>query len=312
MDPRDRLWHDLVFVRCDPSALLALRAVCRAFRAQLRDSRLWLPLTLELPRMRYDEQLAGWAGVERAIRREHVTRTNCDAGRVTLGPVLDVQDAQEVMFVGGRIAAFGLLESVTLCDAITGVCVATFAVSDEHFMAKYATVVLDRWIVFPTRDDRLLLLDCVAVQLIELERDHSDTLFCIAGPYVSFEKGLDVTVKHISGGSDGVTVVREVMRVRMASAYNQFSLCERGRSYLLRNAADGAMQLYDVATGRLKRVYTPRALLLCGWAMCECSWVTNASQLRRCVLWTAASMTTAILFLHFVVSMSIVTTRTTM
>ncbi len=33
MDPRDRLWHDVVFVRCDPSALLSLRAVCRAFQA---------------------------------------------------------------------------------------------------------------------------------------------------------------------------------------------------------------------------------------------------------------------------------------
>ena len=85
MDPRDRLWHDLVFVRCDASALLSLRAVCRTFRAQLRDSRLWLPLTMVVSRMRYDERLAGWAGVERAMKREDVTRANCDAGRYTRG-----------------------------------------------------------------------------------------------------------------------------------------------------------------------------------------------------------------------------------
>ncbi len=31
---------------------------------------------LDDPRMRYDERLAGWAGVERAITREHNTRAN--------------------------------------------------------------------------------------------------------------------------------------------------------------------------------------------------------------------------------------------
>ncbi len=115
MDPRDRLWHDLVFVRCDPSALLALRAVCRAFRAQLRDSRLWLPLMLELPRMRYDERLAGWAGVERAMKREEVTRANCDAGRYTRGPVIDAPDVHELMLAGGRRSRrgrVGLLDSI--------------------------------------------------------------------------------------------------------------------------------------------------------------------------------------------------------
>ncbi len=54
--------------------------------------------------MRYGERLAGWAGLERAMKR--VTRPDCDAGRCTRGPVLDVDDARHVMFVGGRIAVF--------------------------------------------------------------------------------------------------------------------------------------------------------------------------------------------------------------
>ena len=61
---------------------------------------------MELPRMRYNERLAGWAGVERAMKREEVTRANCDAGRCTHGPVLDVNGVCNVMCVGGRIAVF--------------------------------------------------------------------------------------------------------------------------------------------------------------------------------------------------------------
>ncbi len=80
MDPRDRLWGELIFPRCgELRALLALRAVCRAFRAQLNKSRLWLPLTMELPQLRFDERVDGWRGVERAMRRKANTRTNCDA-----------------------------------------------------------------------------------------------------------------------------------------------------------------------------------------------------------------------------------------
>ncbi len=54
MDPRYRLWVELIFPRCAsaPAALLALRAVCRAWR-------LWLPFTMVLPQLRYDERIEG-------------------------------------------------------------------------------------------------------------------------------------------------------------------------------------------------------------------------------------------------------------
>ncbi len=103
MDPRDRLWTELIFPHC-ASALLALRAVCRAWLAQLNNSRLWLPFTVELPRMRYDERVECWPGVVRAIARERNTRANCDAGRFTHGPMLDLPDARQVMLVSGRVA----------------------------------------------------------------------------------------------------------------------------------------------------------------------------------------------------------------
>ncbi len=96
MDPRDWLWVELIFPQCEPVVLLALRAVCPAFLAQLNaaPARLWHRLTMVVSRMRYDEQLAGWASVERAMKREEVTRANCDAGRYTRAPVLGVRTRQ--------------------------------------------------------------------------------------------------------------------------------------------------------------------------------------------------------------------------
>ncbi len=77
-----------------------------------------------------------------------------------------------------------------------------------------------------------------------------------------------MTVVHISGGPDGATIVRETARVRLANRDDQFVLCERGRSYLLRDSHTGTLHLFNVATGQLKRTFTPRAcspliVLLC-------------------------------------------------
>ncbi len=71
--------------------------------------------------------------------------------------------------------------------------------------------------------------------------------------------GTDLTVVHISGGPDGATIVRETARVRLANMDDQFELCERGHSYLLRDDENDTLRLFDIATGRLKRTFTPRA-----------------------------------------------------
>src|SRR4051812_12794102 len=108
MDPRDRLWAHLIFPRCDPRALLALRAVCHALLAQLNAAppRLWLSLTMGLWRMSYAERVLGWHGVECAMRREENTRANCDAGRFAEGPVLPLHKVWDVRIAGGRVVAF--------------------------------------------------------------------------------------------------------------------------------------------------------------------------------------------------------------
>ncbi len=99
MDPRDRLWLELIFPHCAsaPAALLALRAVCRAWLAQLNaaPARLWLPLTMELARMSYAER----AGLAR--RGCYDAMRDC-AG----GPMLNVQRVREVRLAGGRVGAF--------------------------------------------------------------------------------------------------------------------------------------------------------------------------------------------------------------
>ncbi len=85
--------------------------------------------------------------------------------------------------------------------------------------------------------------------------------FTVAGPFFSYwtTQRADVTVVHISGGPDGATIVRETARVRLANTADLFALCERGHSYLLYGRHIGTLQLFDIATGQLKRTFTPRA-----------------------------------------------------
>ncbi len=165
MKPRDRLWAELIFPWCEPCALLSLRAVCRAFLAQLSASRLWLALTMQLSWMRYDERLLGWPGVERAMQRERNTCTNCEAGHSVRGPMLDLPGTH-VEYVGGRFVA-PHERNVVLFDVDTGAQVASFDVEPD-WRGIFDAVVLDRWIAFAAADGRLLLLDCVAVRLVDL------------------------------------------------------------------------------------------------------------------------------------------------
>ncbi len=144
MDPHDRLWGELIFPWCGGGpALLPLRMVCCSFLAQLNESRLWLPWTLELPQLR---RPMGWRGVEQAMRREANTRANCAAGHFLLGPVLHVPCAETIMIVASRAAVF-CRGSVGLFDLDTGVLVSSFDTGSMSF-ELHDNVVLDRWILF--------------------------------------------------------------------------------------------------------------------------------------------------------------------
>ncbi len=216
-----------------------------------------------LSRLRYDERLAGWAGVERAMKREEVTRANCDAGRYTSGPVMDVRGGgvRDVMYASGRIALF-CDNIVHLFDADTGARVSSFAV--DGAVSRVADAVADRWVPFSARDGRMLLLDCVAAQLVEMapaDPERWFVMFTVSGLCVSYRTPLskDVTIVHISGGPDGATVVREVTRVELMTSGGAFKLCERGHSYLLHDDHNHTLQLFVVATGQLERTFSTRA-----------------------------------------------------
>ncbi len=195
------------------------------------------------------------------MKREDVTRANCDAGRCTRGPVLDVHDgdAYRVMCVGGRIAVF-CEPVVQLFDVDTGARVASIYFIRVGFNP---VAVVDRWIPLAVRDGRVLLLDCVAARLVEMTPAVSRGYirFTVAGPCVSYRSqyGTDVTVVHVSGGPDGATLVREAARVRLANMSDRFELCERGRSYLLHDNENDTLRLFDIATGQLKHTFTRRA-----------------------------------------------------
>lgn len=61
-------------------------------------------------------------------------------------------------------------------------------------------------------------------------------------------------------------MVQEVTRVILAHMREQFELCERGRSYPLHDHDKGRLQVFDLATGQLKRAFTTSEWLLvdCG------------------------------------------------
>ena len=109
----------------------------------------------------------------------------------------------------------------------------------------------------------MLLLDCVAGQLIELAgRGVIPTLAVVsaAGPYVAYHDitHIDITVVRLdSDGSDG-TIVQPVTHVTLSMMHDQFELCEGGHSYLLFDYRSKTLHLVDLLTRNRKRVFTPR------------------------------------------------------
>ncbi len=270
------LWKDLIFDYCESPALLSLCATCKDLREQLNNApeHVWRPLTMEDARMRHDERLLGWRGVEKAIARERKTRANCDAGSFTRGPVLAVLDArqvQHVLYVGGRIAVFSNT-TVQLLDVKTGAQLALFEVERAN-CAVHMDAVLDRWVVFAAQDGRVLLLECAAelptlVEMAPVDAARDDVEFSVAGSSVSFRAYPDtvVTIVRVWSNTEGTTLMQEVARLQLNNQDENFFLHERGCSFLLHSYMEGTLQLVDLATRQPKRDFTPRACLLDGVA----------------------------------------------
>ncbi len=187
--------------------------------------------------MRYDERLAGWVGVERAMTREEVTRANCAAGRFTCALVVDMVDVNVAVYVGGRIVVFGTT-AVQLLDADTGALLASVDADPVQY--------------------------CVAARLVDLAIAASGRCLgvslSVAGACVAYHwpGDLDHTVVHISSGPDNATVVRQVARVQLPHSNVKFELCERGLSYLLLDLTKTTLQLMDLTSGQVKRVFELR------------------------------------------------------
>ncbi len=176
--------------------------------------------------------------------------------------------------VGGRLAAF-FESAVHLFDVDTGAQLASFDV-ERTFCGVHEHAALDRWLLFDTMDGRALLLDCMAMQIVEMAPPgavRSDAPFSAADSCVSVcvRGRTDIVIVHVSGGSDGAMVARQVARVRLSHNNDLFALCERDTSCLLHTYYDMKLRLVELATGQPKRVFAPRA---CDFAVFCCSVLT--------------------------------------
>ncbi len=187
--------------------------------------------------------------------------TLAPTGRFMRWPVLDLPYTRDLLLVCGRFAAF-CDDTVQLFDLDTGARLASFDVNRAFSSNIHTEAVLDRWIPFASEDGRALLLDCVAARLVEMapanDAARDGIHFSAAGSCLSYQayNNTTVTVVRVSGDPDGTTVVREAARVQLGNDEDDFFLCERGCSYLLHGYTNQTLQLADVATGQLKRVFS--------------------------------------------------------
>lgn len=264
MHPRNRLWTELIFPRCELGTLLALRAVCRAFLAQLNaaPARVWQPVLAEVSRMGYAEGLLGWPGVELAMVRERKTRENCTAGHFALGPVLSIGHHNHLLIAGGNMVVF-VLDEIRIYNGETG---AQLAVLSIGAATLFADVLSDRWVPVMTYDEGCFLVDCVAMRLVRVPLEAESIIVlsvCGASILVRLRTALarELVVMHVSSGPEGTTTVHTVARITddadlRITNIDDSTLCERGQSLV--SCEGETVKLVDVATVTIKRVYTMR------------------------------------------------------
>ncbi len=268
MDPKNSLWLHLIFVRCTPNDLPALRLTCRGFLAQLMNpshtaNRLWVSLTVQLPWLCHGERILGWQGLRQSAERIARTRVNCDAGTcksVAIGAPPG-SDAMYVRLVGNRIFATYERRDVVLFDKDTGTVVASFCINGIKNVGIMP--ILDRWIYVICCDgmrECVVLVDCVEAsrKMISSWISIGSSISCIAsGPCLSIEiRGdLHVLVKHTPWDDNG----RE-SAIKLDHACDSVTLCEDGRSYLYYGSNDYILRLMDLETQQPKRVFAPPSM----------------------------------------------------
>lgn len=164
MDASNTLWRYLIFPHCDGPSLLALRLVCRVFLEHLLKvpAQVWLALTWPVDGLTYEERMAGWTGVARAMAREARMVDNVSSGKHTPFMVTFAKSdwSTGAALICNRVLVFNEHESrkMDLYDLQSGARVW----SSVEAVVVYSNVcVLDRWFVF-TEEKGTFVLDCAS------------------------------------------------------------------------------------------------------------------------------------------------------
>ncbi len=213
--------------------------------------------------MSYEERTLGWRGVGRAMERERVTRSNCDAGRFTRGPVLRDVPAEAVFHVvNNRIAAF-CIGVVHFLDVTTGEHLTSVSTETMPF---FGGIICDRWLMFLSLVDTVIILDCVHMSQVTISITFlSHALYgrvAVSGNCVSIREGHGgwVGVMRVQLDSDGIsTVANAITKVELDHPHDEFDLVERGNSYLLYEFKTKTLRLMDLESRQCKRLFTPHA-----------------------------------------------------
>ncbi len=210
--------------------------------------------------MSYEERTLGWRGVGRAMERERVTRSNCDAGRFTRGPVLrDIAVDARIYFVSGRIVALAF-QRADVFDATTGDRLAYFA-TDDHY--SQGLPICDRWIPLCSATGKVTLFDCVTMNGLKAPVAFNPGPYCrisVSGQRASFRNMAKklVHILHVQiSDNDSGTVARPFAKIAFRHTLDEFELVEHGQSYLSHDFETKTLQLMDIDTQQCKRVFTP-------------------------------------------------------
>ncbi len=162
--------------------------------------------------------------------------------------MLSVRGVLFVAYVAGRVVAVNA-DGVHLFETDTGTLVATF--TGVYSSCEY--VMCDRWVPLQTADAHLLVLDCVAVRLVDV--GPTILVRSVTGDCLAYAAGDDILVARLNAGPDSATGVRELRRVPLGL---WLGLCDGGRSFVAHNNDENTIELCDVATGaRIRQFAAP-------------------------------------------------------
>ncbi len=235
-----------------------------------------------LPRLRYDERLDGWQGVLRAMAREATILSNCAAGRLTMGPTLNVDFFSCALVVAGRVIIF-LEHAIRICSVDSGAVLAELHAPDNFATSETANALLDRWIPYADRTGRGMVLDCLSASLAELAppgviRPGSITI-CGAHLLYQIRDEPTLVLVRATAGAGNTTILHEVAHVRLHHTDVFASLYDNGESCLLYDSVDKSLQMVHIDSGVVTRRFAPRKCGYSGFA----SALTHATTTRTCV-----------------------------